>query len=342
MTTYSAALPKHRGRKTFRNARVYIGAGPVENRGWAKVTESEYNALTEYLPDLLYIVVSDVDNSYLSAYIDGEPVGIFVDFPDVPDVDGIQFLLDTPYPTDQPGALSWDTEEETLSLGLHNGVVLQFGQEVHYHVKNKTGQDIPDGTLVMFAGTDGQSGKLLIAPAIANGTVPVRYIMGITTQAIPNDDTGYVTHFGKVRGLDTTIYQDPANPTTPQLLWADPLVPGGLTRVMPAAPYPKVLVAATVSFHSQVGTIIVRVTHGEYVSELHDVDAASLDTGDCLVRGSDGIWRGQPYKNWVSLTETEYAALVSPSANTLYLVKDDVSGLLSAIYVGSVLLFTAP
>jgi len=36
MTTYSASLPKYRGRKTFRNGLAYLGAGPTENRVWVK------------------------------------------------------------------------------------------------------------------------------------------------------------------------------------------------------------------------------------------------------------------------------------------------------------------
>jgi len=109
--------------------------------------------------------------------------------------------------TDTQGTMSWNADEETVDL-IQDGTVLQIGQETHWHCRNNTGSPIPDGTPVMATGTLGSSGRITIAPmdgtSIANG----KLFLGITTEAIANDADGKVTHFGKIRGLDTSAWND--------------------------------------------------------------------------------------------------------------------------------------
>lgn len=150
------------------------------------------------------------------------------------------------------GQLTWDTVDKTLSLGLNSGhVVLQMGQELHYRVRNNTGSTIPDGTVVRFAGSLGNSGVLLAAPFQANGTYESNVVMGVTTEAIANGADGLVTSFGKVRGINTSAFTDGA------ILYASPTVAGGFTTTKPDAPNNVVSVAAVISAANN-GTIFVR------------------------------------------------------------------------------------
>jgi hypothetical protein len=150
------------------------------------------------------------------------------------------------------GQLTWDTTDKTLSLGLNGGdVVLQIGQEMHYRVRNNTGTQITNGTVVRFAGSLGNSGTLLAAPFQANGTYDSHVIMGIATENIPNGEDGLVTAFGKVRGVNTSAFTDG------QILYADPAVAGGLTATKPDSPNNVISVAAVVSAANN-GTLFVR------------------------------------------------------------------------------------
>jgi hypothetical protein len=150
------------------------------------------------------------------------------------------------------GQLTWDTTDKTLSLGLNGGdVVMQVGQEIHYRVRNNTGTTIPNGTVCRFAGSLGSSGILLAAPFLANGTYDSQVIMGVATEDIANGEDGLVTHFGKVRGLDTRAFSEGA------ILYASPTVAGGLTATKPDSPNNVISVCAVVSSANN-GTLMVR------------------------------------------------------------------------------------
>lgn len=150
------------------------------------------------------------------------------------------------------GTLTWDAAEKTLSLGLNGGdVILQIGQEMHYRVRNNTGVQIPNGTVCRFSGVIGASGIITVAPALANGTYPSNYIVGVATENIPNGEDGLVTHFGKVRGVNTSAF------AAGDVLYASPTVSGGFTTTRPEAPNNIVSVAAVLSSGNN-GIILVR------------------------------------------------------------------------------------
>ena len=100
------------------------------------------------------------------------------------------------------GQIAWNAQEGTLDVGLNNGTVaLQIGEEILYRVHNGSGVVIPDGTLVMFTGTLGINGRLVVAAY--DGVSPPETILGLATEEIGIGLEGYVTHFGKVRGIQT-------------------------------------------------------------------------------------------------------------------------------------------
>jgi hypothetical protein len=107
--------------------------------------------------------------------------------------------------TSQEGRLFFDDEDGTLNFGMKGGnVTQQIGQEQYYYVKNQSGNTIDNGNVVSFAGSLGNSGRLLIQKAIGDDSIPSEYVMGVTTENILNGEDGLVTEFGLVRGIDTT------------------------------------------------------------------------------------------------------------------------------------------
>jgi len=165
---------------------------------------------------------------------------------------------DTP-PTSSQGRVYFDSDFDTLTI--YNSISdtsLQVGQEMWFRVKNQSGSNIPDGTLVMASGADGNSGRITIVSGVTDGTYPNDYIMGITTHSIGNGEDGWVTEFGVVKGIDTRG-QNGETWGDGTILYGDPNRPGGLTSVRPSAPS-NINSMAIVLKASSNGTLFVRPT----------------------------------------------------------------------------------
>ena len=106
--------------------------------------------------------------------------------------------------------------------------------------------------VVVFAGVQGD--HLLVARADTSSTgFKPEYVVGVATQEFEfANDFGYVTTFGKVRGLDLSTY------TNGDILYLEPGNPGKVTTAIPSFPYPIVQVAAVVSNHATQGVMMVR------------------------------------------------------------------------------------
>jgi hypothetical protein len=177
------------------------------------------------------------------------------------------------------GELTWNQGEGTLDVGLNGGgVVLQIGEEVLYRVINQSGSSIPDGSLVMFAGTTGNSGKL--KATLWDGVSPTKTIMGLATETIANGENGYVTHFGKVRGIQTNGANYGETWVNGDILYSGQS--GGLTKILPEAPSAKAVIAVVVNAHPTNGTLFVRVQHSTNLAEDELVELTSLSNGDIL------------------------------------------------------------
>ena len=199
----------------------------------------------------------------------------------------------------QARRVQWNQDDGTLDVGLYGGSVLQVGQELHYYAKNTSGGPITNGTPVMFTGTVGSSGKLTFGPAIADGSVLADYMMGVATQDIADNDFGYVTSFGLVRGFNTTGAPYGEVWADGDLLYFDPATPGTWTNVQPAAPSINVPVAVVVNAGSGgSGSIFVRMTIAESLARLQDVYINGTGTPNdfdvLLYDASQSRWENKP------------------------------------------------
>ncbi len=191
--------------------------------------------------------------------------------------------------TADPGVVTWNADEQTLDLGVASGVTIPWGQAHKLLCRNGIGTTIAKGRAVMFAGTLGNSGRLLVAPMVANGTYPGYVFLGVTTQSIASGADGFVTTFGKIRGVDTRTYSEGA------ILWCNPSTPGGFTATEPQAPNLKLAVAAVVSSAAQ-GILMVRWDTGRRLQDLHDVEAnGGTQDGDVLTWvAANDRWEAAP------------------------------------------------
>jgi hypothetical protein len=188
------------------------------------------------------------------------------------------------------GQLAWNATEGTVDIGLLNGATNQLGQEVQLLCTNSTASTtITDGMGVMFTGSNASTLRLEVQPMDASGALPGYVFFGVATETIAPGATGYVTTFGKVRGVNTSAYPEDS------ILWCDPINAGQIVLTEPAAPRLKIAAAAVIKSHPTDGVLMVRADTGQNLSDCHDVElnGGAFDTQ--YLGWSETYQRWQPY-----------------------------------------------
>ena len=167
--------------------------------------------------------------------------------------------------TGAPGPIEWNADESTVDVPLNSDVTLQLGQETLFYAKAT--EAISNGDVVMFAGAQGD--HLMVSKAdMSLPQFEPEYVIGIATQDFALNDFGFVTTFGKVRGLNTAQY------TEGDVLYLDPSVSGGLTTTRPTPTNHIIQMCAVTRSHITEGTFLVRPTH------FHDTDEVPEGTSN--------------------------------------------------------------
>jgi hypothetical protein len=174
------------------------------------------------------------------------------------------------------GRMVWNDTDGTLDLGLKGGnVTLQIGQEQVVRVVNKSGANLVDGQVVYLSGAQGNRVKVDLA--VANGSTSLaRTVLGLVTEPILNNEEGFVTISGLVRGLNTSAFVDG------DVLYLS-TTPGAITNVRPPAPTHVVVVGFCVNANPAVGSILVSVQPGYDLEDLSDVAVTSPVNGNLLI-----------------------------------------------------------
>jgi len=185
------------------------------------------------------------------------------------------------------GRLWWDNTDgnKTLNLGMEgSNATLQIGEEMYYRIRASSA--ITEGQVVMFTGTVGGSGALRGAPASGLTAETASYVMGVATEDIANNQWGYVTYFGLVRGINTTGGAEAW--VDGQILYYDPTTPGGLTKTIPDAPNAKIQVCAVVNAAAgATGSLFIRPAFGGKLGQYEgDVEIVSPTNNDLLAYDS--------------------------------------------------------
>jgi hypothetical protein len=209
------------------------------------------------------------------------------------------------------GQLTYDTDAGTFRAGLFGNYVLELGEKSVYFIENVTGSTIPKGSVVGFAGASGD--HLRGAPFLADSSANPDYIMGIADQSIANNAFGFVVHFGKIRGIDTSAY------TPGTILYASPSSAGNFTSTEPASPNLRLPVGAVVKQNASSGIIQTRIKTGERLGNLHDVTISSPNNGHILMY--DNV-----QARWENNTITEGGAIdITNGAGTITIAHEDTS-----------------
>lgn len=163
----------------------------------------------------------------------------------------------------QEGRTGWDDANKTLSTGLRRGSILQHGRELVIDAINKTGDTIFNGQVVRVSGSQGVN--VIIALGDKRSPETAFTIVGLATQDIPNNQSGFITFFGEVRDVPTDEW--PAE----SILWAD--TTGEKTIIRPISPDIAIVLGSVIRSHPTEGIIGVRVIPVFRLAWLSDVKA---------------------------------------------------------------------
>ena len=225
------------------------------------------------------------------------------------------------------GTMQWNGTEETVDLVTDQGLVTgHLMESVYYNTRNTTGTPIPISYVVMANGTTGNTGRILIAPAIADGSVNSEYILGLTAQAIGNNSNGKVQHFGKIKGIQTNGANFGETWSDGDVLYCSAATPGYLTKVVPTAPNLKVPIAIVVHAHPTNGTLFVRPSHYPDLAQINDVQLSSPTNGQVITYNSaNQRWEAATPANQLQTLSTDGTAgnISISSGNTITLNVND-------------------
>lgn len=216
-----------------------------------------------------------------------------------------QLTLDTtPTGTAGVGVMRWNDADGTLDLGLKGGnVTLQIGQEEVVRVVNKTATNVnllqANYQAVRITGAQGQRLKVDLAQA-TNDALSSETI-GLVTETINNNQEGFITTNGLVRGINTTGSLQGETWVDGDIVYLSATTAGNITNIKPTAPNHLVIIGYVVSAHITQGSIFVKVDVGYELEELHNVAISSVANNQILTyESATQLWKNKNLNQIVS------------------------------------------
>lgn len=150
--------------------------------------------------------------------------------------------------------MQWNADDGTVELGLPGGTVnLQLGQEQLIYVRNVSGVTISNGQVVARTGQIGNS-RPNVSLADADSTnAYLRIPIGVATETIADNQSGYVTSAGLVRDVNTAGFMG----GVPLYLST---TPGQLTTTIPGYPLDAVMIGESIMSNAVNGILHVQIS----------------------------------------------------------------------------------
>ncbi len=182
---------------------------------------------------------------------------------------------------------------EFINLGVDEfGAVINIPIEtstagdIKIAVTNKTGVSIPKGSAVYINGAQGS--KATVALALADPNIITSASIGITSQSIANNATGYVVIIGEIFNIDTSSFANGDK------VYLSPTTPGGLTTIIPTSPNNVVFIGTVTNSHATQGKIIINVIYTSKLDRLVDVHIDTpLNNNVLTYEESTGLWKNE-------------------------------------------------
>lgn len=150
-------------------------------------------------------------------------------------------------PVHSEGLLFYDSTDKSLTYYNDEAdVSMNIGREMWVRVRNNSGAQISNGKVVYINDALGQLPTIRLARADSATTSRV---IGIATHDIGNNEFGYVTSTGEIKGLNTIAYNDG------DALYLSAVTAGEMTTTAPTAPNRTIQVATVLHAHVSQGKL---------------------------------------------------------------------------------------
>ena len=190
------------------------------------------------------------------------------------------------------GELSWNGQERTLNLVTGTDTTIQIGQELVLYATNDSGVTIPHGSVVSIDGSQGNKPTIVLAQA--DTVTNARKTIGITTESIPDNSSGFVTLNGKVRNL----VLDGGTYGSGQVVYLSSTVAGGITNIQPDITVELGHVLATSTGGNTGGVIEVQINNE---SAVHELEQQVPHNSESIIICNDGDNIQEKYDEAVAL-----------------------------------------
>jgi len=249
----------------------------------------------------------------------------------------------TPTQTQGIAKLRWNDADGTIELGLKGGnVTLQIGQEQVIRIVNKTGFNLLEGNYQCVYSSGAQGQRMKVELAQANTISNSNRTIGLVTENINNNQEGFITTSGLIRGVNTTGSLQGETWVDGDILYLSTASAGELTNILPTSPSRKVVVGYVISSHITQGSIFVSVNTGLSIDEIHDVEITGTTLNKVIGSTTEGIWENKTIDSILGYTPENVAnkqnSLIVDGTGTKYATVDAVNGgIIQKNYIPSVL-----
>lgn len=188
----------------------------------------------------------------------------------------------------QESMVAWNSATGHLEIGMAGGNVIQeVGSEIYVprKVTNDDTTDMPDGTIVYISGITGVNFKVKKADYTSENTSAL--VIAVMTEYTAVGQKGWATSFGEVNGLNTL------GETSGAIVYLG--ANGTWTTTKPSAPNHIVKIGNIGRVHATEGSILVSISNGWEIDELHNVAISGLADNNILqYELSTGLWKNKP------------------------------------------------
>ena len=181
----------------------------------------------------------------------------------------------------------WNATESSLEIGLNSSVNALLGVDAHVQVYNQSGSPFTKGQVVRQDGSSGT--RLKVVLALGTDDTNSATTIGLVSQTIGNNSSGFIITNGLLRGIDTNAFNEG------DTLWLSATTPGGLVNTRPTQPNHSVRIGYVIKKAGTAdGIIYVDILNGFELEELHDVLVTTVANRDFLsYDSSTTVWRNR-------------------------------------------------
>jgi hypothetical protein len=181
----------------------------------------------------------------------------------------------------------WNATEGAIEVGLNSSVNALLGVDAHVQVYNQSGSPFTKGQVVRQDGSSGT--RLKVVLALGTDDANSATTIGLISQTIGNNSSGFIITNGLLRGIDTNAFNEG------DTLWLSATTPGGLVNTRPTQPNHSVRIGYVIKKAGAAdGIIYVDILNGFELEELHDVLVTTVANRDFLsYDSSTTVWRNR-------------------------------------------------